>query len=170
MPDSLKPVNLESSKEFIRLAVKYATEHSDDAFTKNGAILVTADRKTMIYATNLIPGRVIKTPERCDRPLKYQYLEHAERTAIFRAGANGINTTDSILYCPWYACVDCARAIISAGVAECIGVKKLRDSTPERWLETVRLAESMLIEAGVKCSYIEDEIGECEMFQDGKLV
>jgi dCMP deaminase len=124
----------------------------------------------MIYATNLIPGSIKKTPERCDRPLKYQYLEHAERTAIFRAGAHGINTTDSTLYCPWYACVDCARAIISAGVNECVGVKQLRDATPERWLETVRLAESMLIEAGVKCTYIEDKIGQCEMVQDGKLV
>lgn len=44
VPDMLKTVNPESSKEFIRLAVKYATEHSDDAFTKNGAILVTKDR------------------------------------------------------------------------------------------------------------------------------
>ena len=101
--------------------------------------------------------------------MKYQYLEHAERTAIFRAGAEGIATKDSILYCPWFACVDCARAIICAGVKECIGVKQLRDSTPERWLETVRLAESMLIEAGVKCTYLEEAIG-CEMFQDGHFV
>jgi deoxycytidylate deaminase len=57
--------------------------------------------------------------------------------------------------------VDCARAIISAGIAECVGVKQLRDATPERWLETVRLAESMLIEAGVKCTYIEETIGDC---------
>ncbi len=144
--------------------------NSDDTFTKNGAILVTKDRTRMIYAANLIPGRVAKTPERCDRPLKYQYLEHAERTAIFRAGANGVNTSESILYCPWYACVDCARAIISAGVTECVGVKQLRDATPERWLETVRLAESMLIEAGVKCTYIEEIIGDCQMFQDGKFI
>jgi hypothetical protein len=51
-----------------------------------------------------------------------------------------------------------------------VGVKQLRDATPERWLETVRLAESMLIEAGVKCTYIEETIGDCQMFQDGKFI
>ena len=123
VPDSLKEENLSSSIEFLKLAVNYATKRSDDKLTKNGAVLVTADRKHMVLAANLIPGKIKVTEERCDRPLKYQYLEHAERTAIFRAGAEGIATKDSILYCPWFACVDCARAIICAGVKECVGVK-----------------------------------------------
>ena len=123
VPDALKEDNLASSIEFLKQAVTYATKRSDDKFTKNGAILVSGDRKVMVLAANLIPGKIKVTEERCDRPLKYQYLEHAERTAIFRAGAEGIATKDSTLYCPWFACVDCARAIICAGVKECVGIR-----------------------------------------------
>ena len=115
--------------------------------------------KKIIKAANLIPGTVSKTEERCDRPLKYQYLEHAERTAIYRACANGLQIQGSIMYSPYNPCVDCARAIISVGIEEVYCLKYLRDATPPRWEESVRLAESMLIESGVKVTYIDAILG-----------
>ena len=76
---------------------------------------------------NLIPGpSVRKTEERCDRPLKYQYLEHAERTAIYRACKSGLKIEgNAIMYSPYNPCVDCARAIISVGIEKLYCLKYL---------------------------------------------
>ena len=120
---------------------------------------------------NLIPGpSVRKTEERCDRPLKYQYLEHAERTAIYRACKSGLKIEgNAIMYSPYNPCVDCARAIISVGIEKVYCLKYLRDATPPRWEESVRMAESMLIESGVSVTYIDAKLG-VQMLYDGKLI
>jgi len=38
--------------------------------------------------------------------------------------------------------------------------------TPERWVESIKVAENMLIEAGVKCTYYEGTLG-VKMWFDG---
>ena len=119
-------------------------------------MLVTADGKRMISAANILPGSVVKTEERMARPLKYQYIEHAERTAIYRAAANGISTKGATMYCPWFACIDCARAIICAGVAEVVGHKDVRAKTPAHWIESIAMADGMLREAGVMMTFVEE--------------
>ena len=148
---------------YLKEACKYATLHSDDQDTKNGAILVCGDK--VVYAANMMPSAMVKaTDERTSRPLKYQFIEHAERTALLRAAASGIKTQGATLYCPWYACVDCARAIIVAGIKEVVGVKKVMDATPERWSETIGTANLMLSEAGVIMTYAEDTLGTTMVF------
>ncbi len=82
--------SLKSHEDYLREAIDYATANSDDKFSKIGAILIMNDAKKFIKAANILPGSLVKTEDRCDRPLKYQYLEHAERTAIYRACANGL--------------------------------------------------------------------------------
>ena len=73
--------------DFIREACIYATKHSDDADTQNGAILVSSTKSNVIYSANIVPGSIQVTDARTSRPLKYMYIEHAERMAIFRAAA-----------------------------------------------------------------------------------
>ena len=141
--------SLNSHEDYLREAIEYASANSDDKFSKIGAILIMQGPKKIIKAANILPGTVVKTEERCDRPLKYQYLEHAERTAIYRACANGLQIQGATMYSPYNPCVDCARAIISVGIEKVYCLKYLRDATPPRWEESVRLAESMLIESGV---------------------
>ena len=87
---------------------------------------------------------------------------------MYRAASadNELSSEGATLYCPWFACIDCARAIICAGVKECVGVKGVMELTPERWAASIKQAEEMLIEAGVKCTYIEGKIG-ARMFFDG---
>ncbi len=101
--------------------------------------------------------------------MKYQYIEHAERLCMYRAARNGLKTEGGILYCPWYACVDCARAIICSGIKECVGLRSVMERTPERWLESVTLAEGMLKEAGVTCTYYEEKLG-MQMWFDGTWI
>ena len=107
----------------------------------------------------MLPEGVKRTQERCERPLKYQYLEHAERGCMYRAAKNGIKTEGAILYCPWFACIDCARSIICSGINEVVGLRSVMDRTPERWLENIKQAEGMLLESGIKCTYIDETLG-----------
>jgi len=146
-----------SAADFLRKACAYATAHSDDKDTQNGAVLVSSSRE--VFAANMVPGRVQVTDERVSRPLKYQFIEHAERTSILRAALNGVQTDGATVYCPWYACIDCARAIIVSGIKRVVGLKRLRDLTPERWMESIATADLLLKEAGVETELIDETLG-----------
>ena len=51
---------------------------------------------------------------------KYLWMEHSERNAIYNAGRNGVPLIGCTLYVNWVPCMGCARAIISAGIAEVV--------------------------------------------------
>lgn len=156
-----------SELDYLREACRYAVEWSDDPRTQNGAVLVSGRR--MVYAANRIPPRLAHESYRLETPLKYSFLEHAERGAIYAAAAAGVPTAGAILYCPWFACVDCARAIILAGIKEVVGLACSRNATPQRWADNVTLAEAILCEAGVGQRWLAGEVG-VEMLFDGRIM
>jgi dCMP deaminase len=151
--------------DYLREACRYAAQHSHDPDTQNGAVLVT-NRQT-IYAANCIPRGVALQEHRLTRPFKYDFVEHAERAAIYKAAAAGAATAGATLYCPWFACTDCARAIASVGIKEVVGLIALRNATPARWLLNVEMAEMMLEEAGVSQRLLADTVGVTIRF-DGR--
>lgn len=152
---------LKDDFHYLREAYKFAATHSPDPSTQNGACLVDPrSGEIQIKAANRFPRGIEKTEERLVRPLKYKYIEHAERNIVYDAAATGIITFNQILYCPWYACTDCARAIIQARIAECVGHKFTLDLSPPRWMEEIELALDMLREAGVKCRFVEGKAFE----------
>jgi dCMP deaminase len=153
--------------EALRAACEYATRYSDDPNTKNGAVLVTATDR--VYAANTLPHGVHRDVARLEPPTKYRFIEHAERGVIYKAASRGVATAGRRLYCPWYACTDCARAIICAGIVEVVGIASLRAATPDRWEGEILLAEQMLREAGVGMRWITEPIGAVVRF-DGKDV
>lgn len=72
-------------------------------------------------------GRVLADevdPERWHkRPEKYQWVEHAERNAVYNAARKGIRLEGSVAYLNWEPtpCSDCTRALIQAGIVEIVG-------------------------------------------------
>lgn len=154
-----------SDSEMLRLACEYAAAHSDDPRTKNGAILVAG--RDRVFAANTLPHGVHRAPERLEPPVKYRFIEHAERSAVYRAAQRGVATAGSRVYCPWFACTDCARALIVAGVSEIVGLAALRNATPHRWESETSLAEQMLREAGVGMRWIADKVNAKVRF-DGR--
>jgi dCMP deaminase len=63
-------------------------------------------------------------PERWHkRPEKYQWVEHAERNAVFNAARKGVRLEGGIAYLNWepIPCSDCTRALIQAGIVEIVG-------------------------------------------------
>ena len=140
----------------MRAAYEVATE-SPDPSTQNGALIV---RDAMIgghvgfeflaRGSNTFTRGMESTPERLERPLKYTFVEHAERNAIFHAASLGVNCTDMTMVCPWAACTECARAIVQSGIGKLVRHKQASDRSPERWIESIALADEILLASGIK--------------------
>lgn len=152
--------------DWLRLAFQAAAEHSDDPHTQNGAVLAPQSGFVSV-AANHVPAGLAITASRMERPRKYGFIEHAERSAIFSAARCGTKTAGSTLYCCWFACRDCARAIICAGVGEVVGHVRPRALTPGRWEDEVLAGEAMLREAGVSMRWLAEPLGVTIKF-DGK--
>lgn len=62
-------------------------------------------------------------PERWERPTKYEFVEHAERNAVYNAARVGISLDGCRAYLNWEPtpCIECTKAFIQAGIAEVIG-------------------------------------------------
>lgn len=146
-----------SDAEWLRQAALEATR-SHDPVTQNGAVLVPLQGYVAV-ARNCIPSGIQPTPTRLLRPTKYDYIEHAERSAIYTAARVGTPTAGARLYCPWFACAECARAIICSGIAEVVGHVRPRAATPDHWTESIVLAEAMLREAGVGMRWLAEPLG-----------
>ena len=151
----------------MRLAYESATK-SPDPSTQNGAVLMDMrfdnvnldDNRNNVFVTscNTFPYGVEDKPERLVRPMKYSYIEHAERNALY-AGANKRMCLDQCtLFVPWFACADCARAIIQMGVRHVVGHNKMFEDTPDHWKDSIEAAFNMFDEAGVKTELLEGPV------------
>lgn len=147
---------------FLREACRVAALESQDPRTQNGALL-RAYNGHIVTAANKLPS-IVASPERLTGDAKYSYMEHAERNVIYQAARAGIATHRATLYCPWFACADCARAIILAGISRVVGHAVARQATPERWRATIAIADDMLHEADVELVLLDDKLDARIMF------
>jgi len=119
---------------------------SRDKTTKLGAVVVR-DRVVLATGFNGFPRGVWGADEkRYERPEKYFWTEHAERNAIYCAARVGHALQGGTLYCRWLPCVDCARAVIQAGIQEIV----YWEGTPERWAENMERSWAMFKETGTR--------------------
>jgi dCMP deaminase len=90
-------------------------------------------------------------PERLERPTKYLWMEHAERNAIYNAARCGTPLEGCTLYVEIMPCMDCARAIVQAGIREVIiSGARMSQYTSDYYDEHFRNVEVLFKEAGVK--------------------
>lgn len=156
-----------STRDFLRLAYGVA-KSSPDPSTQTGAVLVRYDDIIVAEAYNTTPLRVRVSEERLARPLKYSFIEHAERAVIYKAAKYGVSTGGATMYVPWFACCDCARAIIGAGIDKVVGHEKMMNGTPEHWMESINLALGMLRESGVELEWFDGDVGGDEILFNGQ--
>jgi dCMP deaminase len=161
----------DQARAYLRLAYVYAKMLSTDPSTQNAAILLPVGTAVQeIFAANHFPAGVMETETRWERPLKYSFVEHAERNVIYAAAASGVPTRGATMICPWFACADCGRAIIQAGIVEVIGHKLPDMHNDQKWYDSIKLALEMFDEAGVKCRWVEGTIGVDGLRFDGRIV
>ncbi len=163
-------MTLYTDAELLRLAYRKALD-SPDPSTQNGAYLVTGESGVPIantFACNEFPRGVMSTPERWERPLKYDIVGHAERGAVFAAAAAGIKTSGLTMVAAWAACSPCAGAIISAGIHTLI-THVPADVDHAAWNESIALAMTMLGEAGVTVRVNSERLGCVPVLRNGTL-
>ena len=144
---------------FFRQLYLYAMNKSKDPSTQNAALLTDSGSGIIAIECNNIPDNVQETEDRWERPNKYHYVEHAERNVLYKAIKLGVPTLNLTMYCPWYSCSDCARAIIQCGIRRVIGHKEYFDRTPERWKQSCAIGLQMMQEAGIDCMVWSGEVG-----------
>lgn len=143
---------------------------SPDPSTQNAAILLDPVSLELVSTGfNAFPEGVQYSDERWERPAKYDFIEHAERNSIFRAAKRGLQTGGTIMVCPWAACSDCARAIVCAGVKKLVRHKDASDRSPERWIESIKVADTILHEGGVEILDIVGSVGAPQLLHTGVL-
>jgi dCMP deaminase len=160
-----------TDKEFacwMRESYIFADENSPDPSTKVGAILFLSDGITKLFGTNHLLTGYPKTPaDLTNRARKYKLIEHAERDVIYQAARVGFSTAGAIMFCPWAACTDCARAIGLSGIIKVIAHKDALDKTPDRWVEDLKIAKELF--ESMKVEYIQwsGKVGGCKNLFNG---
>ena len=149
-----------NDRECLQTALSIAARESQDPHTQTGAVLCIAGE--MYEAANRVPDGIPIKRYMVSPQAKRYFIEHAERAVIYMAAQRVFGEEDfrhATLYAPWFACPDCARAIIGVGIKEVVGLASLRSMTPDRWVEDVELGEKMLAAAGVSLRWVCGSVG-----------
>lgn len=135
-------------KRFLEVATLTAS-WSKDRSTQVGAVIVGSKKEIRAMGYNGFPRGVNDDiDERHERPVKYEFTEHAERNAIYNACYTGVSLDGCTIYITHLPCSDCARAIIQSGIKRVVvkGDNQLRAS----WQTSSDIAAAMFKEANVK--------------------
>ena len=173
----------EIDRNYLREAYKYGSKNSHDPIHQLGALIVSDNNKfnpdnILVFGANRFPKKVKKTEERLnEKNDKLRYIEHAERDAIFTAVFDlELKLKDTIMYCPWITCSNCARTIERSGIKEVIGhtgpdkfyneINKDKIATGERkniWLEDIEAGINILKESGINIRFYDGPIGDVKL-------
>ena len=138
--------------ELFILQATVIAQKSKDPSTKVGCVIVGDDNAILSMGFNGFPRGVDEhNSARWKRPEKYNWVEHAERNAIYNAARHGINLFGARAYLNWEPkpCADCTRALIQAGIKEIIGPNRLFGGKGAGKHYSIDHADVMLREAGV---------------------
>jgi len=115
---------------WMKMAEDVAQYTSLDESRKSGCVFVQppdvvingipVSELMLTTGANNFPPQVNRTPERLQRPAKYVFTEHAERTAIYTAAAMGVSLRGATAYVNWYPCAECARALVLSGITRLV--------------------------------------------------
>lgn len=94
---------------------------SKDPTTQIGCIIIGPAHEIRTTGYNSFPRNIKDdVPERLLRPEKYFWFEHAERNAIYNAARAGTPLEGCTAYVEVMPCMDCARAIVQAGISKVV--------------------------------------------------
>jgi len=133
----------------MRQVLVEASVLSQDKSTQNAAMIISAGGRS-ITEVNSLPLGVDSNPDRCSRPKKYLFWEHAERAVIYQAAVVAFDICESTMVCPWAACADCARAIAMSGICRLVRLPDNEWASNPRWAESCKAGDEILRESGVE--------------------
>lgn len=129
---------------------------SKDPNTQIGCVIVGPAHEIRSTGYNSFPRGINDTaPERLERPEKYLWIEHAERNAIYNAARAGTSLQDCTIYVEVTPCMDCARAIVQAGIAQVVvDAERMRQYSSERYDSEFKKIKILFREAKVKLKVV----------------
>lgn len=129
---------------------------SKDASTRVGALVLAADRSVRSVGYNGAPrGCSADEDERSERPEKYYWFSHAELNAITNAARCGTPLEGCTLIVTHPPCMDCARAIVQAGIKEVWAVQPSEEFF-ERWEGHIERTGRLFQECGVGYGWMKE--------------
>src|SRR6185437_15420597 len=131
---------------------RVVASRSKDPNTQIGCVIVGPNHEIRSTGYNSFPrGIRDDVPERLVRPTKYLWIEHAERNAICNAARAGTATEACTIYVEIMPCMDCARAIVQAGIVEVvISAERMKAYTSAYYDEHFGMVEVLFSEAGTR--------------------
>jgi dCMP deaminase len=125
---------------------------SKDLSTQIGAVIVGKDNEVLSTGYNSFPrGLDDNLKERQERPEKYFWMVHAELNAILNAARVGTKLKDSTIYITsGIPCVDCAKAIVNAGIKIVYCKEVCTTKNKEKWEESQKRSLQLFLECGVE--------------------
>jgi len=113
-----------------------------------GAAIVSPTRQILATGFNGLPRGLADTPDRLQRPVKYDFVVHAELNAIIQCARNGISPIDCTMYSSFSPCVNCAVAIAQSGIKRVITYDL--DEDDARWVDSIEKSLTVFEELGIE--------------------
>jgi dCMP deaminase len=129
-----------------------AARNSPNRVRQVGAVLVARDG-TEIAACNTFPTGIRDLDERHAGDGRFVWMEHAERHTIFAAARRGGATAGAHITSTFFPCIDCARAIVEAGIV-CLDTPAPAFDDPV-WGASFERSQIILREGGVEIRLVE---------------
>lgn len=148
---------------YLRMAYEQA-QFSPDLSTHNGAVLVDASGKCIGAGCNRVIPMECKTPDRLQRPAKYEWTTHAEVDAILDAVRRGHSPVGGTLVAAWAACAHCGQVIVGSGVKRVVRHRHEHMEKRADWMKSIEVADEMFRVAGVEVFEVFDTLGTRVLF------
>jgi len=148
-------------------------QESPDPRTKIGCLIIAPDGNVRCASCNDYPqGTLRGIGERVEAPLKYVWFEHAERNAIYLAARQGLPTEGCTMFVELIPCIECARAIIQAGIIQVvINRDRCVEYQGSKYSGEVPTAMAMLAEAGINVRFAKPGVAsEVSQVEGGRFL
>jgi len=151
------PLDPAANESFAPPGAKMATAlraslRSPNRVRQVGAVLAACDGAE-IAACNTFPAGVRDLDERHAGDGRFVWMEHAERHAIFEAARRGVATAGAHITTTFFPCIDCARAIVDAGIV-CLDTPAPAFEDPV-WGASFHRSQVILREGGVEIRIVD---------------
>jgi dCMP deaminase len=135
---------------------RVVASRSKDPSTQIGCVIVGPAHEIRSTGYNSFPRGIRDNVQtRLVPPDKYLWIEHAERNAIFNAARAGTPLESCTIYVEIMPCMDCARAIVQAGIREVVVDRRRMDRYSSQFYNRhFSSARILLKEAGVRIRMI----------------
>jgi dCMP deaminase len=129
---------------------------SKDPHTQIGCVIVGPAHEIRSTGYNSFPrGINDHVSERLRRPEKYLWFEHAERNAIYNAARAGTPLEGCTIYVEVVPCMDCARAIVQAGIVRVVvDADRMRQYSSKRYDSEFKKVKVLFKEARTKMEVV----------------